>query len=339
MKKINVGIIGYRGIVGSCFIDRIIKQKDHKKYNFYIICENYIKIKNFKCKKIDFLKKIDILISCKDENYSKYLINKLKSKKWNGYYLDCSSYLRNKETIVLDPLNKKEILNKIKEGKKFFAGGNCTVSLMLISLIGILKKYKIKKIYCSTYQSISGAGYKYFKKFLKLTNKILKKNNLLKKKGLNLNNNRICFSLIPWIDKDLNNGYSNEEKKGQYETRKILSNRKIQIYSTCTRVNTTRCHSLSLLIKIKKKIKLCKFIKNIKNNKYIKYIENKKKQTEKKLNPINVMESDRISVGRVRKFGKYYFSIFVIGDQLIWGAVEPIRRMISIIYKNAYNKN
>ncbi|MGX7589158.1 aspartate-semialdehyde dehydrogenase [Candidatus Vidania fulgoroideorum] len=326
MKKLKVGIYGIRGIVGRTLLKRIYINKDYKKFKIYKLSKN------------SHFKKMNIIVSCKEANFSKKITNEIKKVNWNGYYLDTSSYLRKKNTIVLDPINKDYILKKIVK-EKFFSGSNCTVSLMLMSIIGILK-LDIKKIYCTTFQSVSGGGYKLFNNFLNQNRKILdlfKKNKyFLNYKNTNIFNKSLCYSLFPWIDKKKEHGFSKEENKGCYETCKILK-KKIKVFSTCVRVCSLRCHSLNLILNLKNDISLSEFKKNISNNKYIKIIKNNKKETIKYLNPLFCMEKEVILVGRIRKITKREFSIFVIGDQLLWGATEPIRRMLHII--NNVNKN
>ncbi|WDI79415.1 aspartate-semialdehyde dehydrogenase [Candidatus Vidania fulgoroideae] len=333
MKKIKLGIFGKRGMVGRTLVKRLKEKYYSDNFDICVLKNNYIG------------KNINIIISCKDNNFSKIIIKKIKKKKWNGYFLDTSSYLRKSKTIVLDPLNKKEIIKKLKNNEKFFTGGNCTVSLMLISILGILK-LKILGIYCTTFQSVSGGGFKLFNNLLeqnrKILNKIKKNKFFLKtskvKKITKAFDNILCYSLIPWIDKDIKNGFSKEEEKNYFETNKILNiNNKIKVFSTCVRVNSLRCHSLSLIIKFKKDLSLKKFNKLISSNKYIKIIKNNKKKTLKYLNPIYCSEKKKIFVGRIRKVCKKEFSIFIVGDQLLWGAVEPIVRMLKIIKKNVFN--
>ncbi|WDI79268.1 aspartate-semialdehyde dehydrogenase [Candidatus Vidania fulgoroideae] len=333
MKKIKLGIFGKRGMVGRTLIKRLKKRYYKDNFDIYYLENTHIS------------NKIHIIISCKGNYFSKFIIKKIKKKKWNGYFIDTSSFLRKTKTIILDPLNKKQIIKELKIKEKFFTGGNCTVSLMLISILGIIK-LKISKIYCTTFQSVSGGGFKLFNSLLKQNRKILnniKKNKFFLKssnikkitKGFN---ETLCYSLIPWIDKDIKNGSSKEEEKNYFETNKILNiNKKIRVFSTCVRVNSLRCHSLSLVIKFKKELSLKKFNKLISNNKYIKIVKNNKEETLKYLNPIYCSEKKKIFVGRIKKLCKKEFSIFIVGDQLLWGAIEPVVRMLKIIKKNVFN--
>jgi len=223
---------------------------------------------------------------------------------------------------------------------------------MLMALRGLIKeKVKIKEIFCTTYQAISGAGFSFFDEFLNqvrfLTEKI-NNNNFINNEIIN---NEICkkqfpkvnigynlaFSLKPWIDEDRFSGSSKEEEKASFETEKIL-NKNISIYSTCVRVNCLRCHSQSLIIRLNKDLSLKKFIKKISNSKYSKIINNDRLSTIKYLDPVRIQGSKFVFIGRIRKLKKKTFSIFTIGDQLIWGACEPLLRMLKIIIRYE-NKN
>ncbi|MGX7585886.1 aspartate-semialdehyde dehydrogenase [Candidatus Vidania fulgoroideorum] len=341
--KPKVGIIGYRGIVGGTLVERIIKKKDCKNYDLMFFGKEEKNKNVFKENDFINLFKCNILVCCKDKEYSFECYKTLKDKNWKGYWVDCSSCFRkcSKSTIVLDPINKPEILKSIKL-KKLLCGSNCTVSIMLLGIKGIIFKKKILEIVCTSFQSLSGAGYLYLKKsisnlsdFMKLKNNTSLKN-LLDAKIKDEETN--CFSLIPWIGKKVGHN-SEEEIKGDYEVEKILHYRlksKIKVFSTCVRVNTLRCHALSITIKLKKDTNLKKFIKTLSKNKYVRIIKNKPKETISKLNPNYVSGRSKIFIGRIRKIKKRMFSLFIVGDQLIWGASEPIRRTIKILYKNVY---
>ncbi|MGX7577015.1 aspartate-semialdehyde dehydrogenase [Candidatus Vidania fulgoroideorum] len=334
----NIGIFGHRGLVGRTLIKRLVDKKINIKNKFYLLKKknifNFFKTENlYKC--------CDLIISCKNSNFAK------KKKKtilsWKGIWVDASSYFRDKDysTIILDPINKKDIINSLKKKKRIFSGGNCTVSLLLMAIRGILNRLKIKYIYCNTYQAISGAGYQSFKELLFQTKFIVNKSldlltsnnfrNLLKTKSFpkkTLGKN-LAFSLCPWIDDDNNTGDSKEEIKTNYEINKILKTKNIKIFSTCVRVNCLRSHSESLIIKLFKDISLKRFIYFLKK-KYVKIIKNKKNETEN-LNPVQAQETINILIGRIRKIKKRTFSLFLVGDQLLWGAVEPIIRFIKIL--------
>ncbi|MGX7577279.1 aspartate-semialdehyde dehydrogenase [Candidatus Vidania fulgoroideorum] len=339
MKK-KIAVLGCRGLVGKTFIKRIKKNKIN--YNLF----SFLKEKNEKIYFSNcFLKKIikyKFIVLCKTKNFSKYFYKKLIKNKWKGYLIDASSQFRlsKKSVLSLDLINKKKIQQAIKNGLKIFCGCNCTVSILLIALKNIINK-NTKKIICNTYQSVSGAGFKetfnLFKNCNKVLNKIFKNNKFYKNlnKYLKKNfkkNNYLSFSLTPWIG----GGYSNseEEEKTYYETNKLLG-LKIKIYSTCVRVNSFRCHSEAVTVFFKTAVTKTQIINNLKKNKYVKIVDNNKQQTIKKLNPLYVSGKDKIYIGRIRKLNKKTYSFFIVGDQLIWGAAEPLIRTLKILLKNA----
>ncbi|QSW38022.1 aspartate-semialdehyde dehydrogenase [Candidatus Vidania fulgoroideae] len=342
-----VGFIGYRGIVGYTLISRLIKKGDYGNYNF--IYFGSTKIPNCNVLPDDNYKtmtKCEAIICCKDSDYSFNCFKNLKLLNWLGYWLDASSCFRrcNKSIIVLDPLNRG-FINKELERKKIYCGGNCTVSIMLISILKILKTNMISSINCTSFQSLSGAGFSYLSNVVNCTG-----STLLKLGGYNTNKilegsvlkEPYFLPLNPWIGNKVGS-LSEEELKGSEETNIILKSSnisKIDVFSTCVRVSAIRCHSLSLTITLNKNISLDSFILLIRSNKYIRYVNNNSYDTLKKLNPNYVSGKEKIYVGRVRKISNCIYSIFVVGDQLIWGASEPIRRALSIIYNNVFkNKN
>ncbi|UOQ38007.1 Aspartate-semialdehyde dehydrogenase [Candidatus Vidania fulgoroideae] len=340
MKKI--GLIGYRGIVGSIIFNKI-KKKLYKKKNlsFFFFGKKKEEKKRFYFEKdYNLILKCNILIICKDVKYVSFLYKKILKKKWKGYLIDSSSFFRKKKvsTLCLNPLNEKYIIKRIKKKKKIFCGGNCTVSLMMIALKKVFLKNLIKDIYCTTFQSISGAGYVYSNKVIRKLKGVFKKginsfndinNFIIKKKEINL------LPIIPWIGNNKNK--PEEESKGKYETNIILksiSKKKVNVFSNCVRVSSVRCHSQSIFLKTNKKISLKDFEKIIKDNKNISFIENSKNRTIKYLNPNFVSGKKKIFVGRIKKIKKKMFSLFTIGDQLIWGASEPLFKTLICILKN-----
>ncbi|MGX7577143.1 Asd/ArgC dimerization domain-containing protein [Candidatus Vidania fulgoroideorum] len=331
MSKIKIGFFGWRGLVGKKIYNKVFKFKE----TFYYFTENKKFIDNkkyFYYKKINLIVTCKILIFCKDNLFVEKIYKKIKNI-WKGYIIDASSYFRKnkKSLLILDPLNKKALINGIKNGIKIFCGANCTVSIMLMALGGLIKKNIIRKIYCSSYQSISGAGYNSTMELLK--------NSLLFLKKKSFKNKYLCrnlsFSLIPWIgNTSIIKGNSEEEIKGEFETNKIINNN-IKIYSNCIRVNVLRCHSLSLYIKLGKNIKK-KYLYNLlyKFNKDVIVIKNNFKYTKKYLDPYKISNTQKIYIGRIKKITNKEYSLFVIGDQLIWGAYKPIIRFLKILLKN-----
>ncbi|UOQ27864.1 Aspartate-semialdehyde dehydrogenase [Candidatus Vidania fulgoroideae] len=341
MKRI--GLIGYRGIVGNIVFNKIKKKLyDKKNLSFFLFGKKKDEKSGFYSEKnYNLILRCNVLIICKDVKYVSYLYKKiLKKKKWKGYLIDSSSFFRGKKgsTLCLNPLNEKYIIERIKKKKKIFCGGNCTVSLMMIALKKIFLKNLVREIYCTTFQSISGAGYSYSNKVVKKLKDVFKKkinnfydinNFIIKSKDINL------LPIIPWIGNDKNK--PEEELKGEYETNIILKNigkKKVNVFSNCVRVSSIRCHSQSIFIKTNKEISLSRFKKIIKNNRNVSFIDNDKKKTIKFLNPNFVSGKKKIFVGRTKKIKKKMFSIFTVGDQLIWGASEPLFKTLICILKN-----
>ncbi|ADD79599.1 aspartate-semialdehyde dehydrogenase [Candidatus Riesia pediculicola] len=368
----NVGFIGWRGMVGSVLLKRMREQGDFKSINpFFLSTSQFGKERSViyeqKTKKIldafdlDVLSSLDIIVCCAGNYYTNQMYFKLKKTHWKGYWLDSASSIRRLEEslIVLDPINKKKIYQSLESGVKTFVSGNCVVNLMLMSLIELFRKNLIEWISVSTYQSVSGAGSnailrlieqieeiskEFYKSYLSKSNlkKSIEKEFLSyiqkysKEKELSL-----VVNTIPWIGKEniLYDGRTSEEWKIQNEVNRILGlnkNNLISIDSTCVRVGSVRCHGQSFLIKLKRNIS----IQNIqeilkKNHEWINIVPNEKKETLKKLTQSKVMGTLDINVGRIRKmkFGKKYISLFSVGDQLLWGSAEPLRRMLKILIK------
>lgn len=366
MKK--VGFVGWRGMVGSVLVQRMLEEGDFNKIypvffttsQFGKRAPRYGQSKEYLRNAFDYnqLKLLDVIVSCQGEHYTRKIYSNLRKIGWSGYWLDTSSVLRMKKDsiIVLDPINYDCIVNGIKNGVKNFVSGNCVVNLMLIALGGLFKKKLIEWISFSTYQAASGAGsYILNKLFFQIKNvnsyiinklSDLNKNVLFLEKRVtefikdqkksNKNFEEPLFSnLIPWIDKRNNIGQSREEYKIGLEINKILnSSLNIPIDGICVRVSSFRCHSQSLLIKLKKNISIRK-IENIilSDNSIIDIIPNEMNLTIDKLNPISVSGKLKVLIGRLRKLniGKKYLSAFIVGDQLLWGASEPIRRVLLML--------
>ncbi|CAL4043462.1 Aspartate-semialdehyde dehydrogenase [Buchnera aphidicola (Tetraneura ulmi)] len=372
MKKKIVGIVGWRGMVGSVLISRMIQENDFNYFKSIFFSTSQFGtdaplVKNLYLNKlqnaydIDSLMDLDIIITCQGSNYTNFIYPQLIKKKWNGYWIDAASLLRTNEdsVIVLDPVNKNVIDMSLEKGLKTFIGGNCTVSLMLMALGGLFKEKLIEWISVSTYQAASGAGSKHMLELLSqmgylydsVRNKLKNKNcsildierliaNSSNEENFPKNNFKVplASNLIPWIDIELRKkGQSKEEWKGQFETNKILGinkNRIIKIDGICVRIGSFRCHSQFFTIKLNKNI----FLSDIENilsnhNSWVKIISNNRDETIKKLTPCSVTGSLDIPIGRIRKMniGSKYLSAFSVGDQLLWGAAEPLRRILRII--------
>ncbi|BBI01343.1 aspartate-semialdehyde dehydrogenase [Buchnera aphidicola (Nipponaphis monzeni)] len=368
MKK-KVGFVGWRGMVGSVLLKRMEKENDFNNIIpiFFTTSQlgglsplinniSFGKLKNA----YDFaiLMSLDILVTCQGGDYTNVVYYKLRTMGWKGYWIDAASSLRmNKDAlIVLDPVNRLLIDDSISCGIKTFVGSNCTVSLMLMALGGLFKYKLIDWISVTTYQAASGAGASYMKELLMQMNSIvpifgniLHNQNIsildIEKKITNFLNNSemlsknfkvpLINSLIPWIDIKMKNEQTREEWKAESEVNKMLStNKKILIDGNCVRISTLRCHSLSFTIKLNKDINIREINQILSDhNKWVTIIPNNEISTINHLTPLAVSGTLKIPIGRIRKLsiGKKYLSAFVVGDQLLWGASEPIRRMLQIL--------
>lgn len=366
MKRI--GFVGWRGMVGSVLIDRMKEENDFHLFYSVFLSTSQIGLPAPKITKnqelllqnawdIEILNSLEIIITCQGSIYTKTIYKKLKDTGWAGYWIDSSSYLRmqNDAIIVLDPINQSIIEQSMNNGIKTFIGGNCTVSLMLMSLGGLFAKKFIKKISISTYQAASGYGAKAIhelliqmgqiyniinRPLLNKTKNILEIESIITQYSKTNNLLKNCFktplinNVIPWIGKLKKNGQTQEEWKGQEETNKILNtptNKPIIIDSLCVRVSSLRCHSQTFFIELNKDICINDIINIIQShNMWVKVIPNDMEESLNKLTPIMVSGTLNIPIGRIRKMnsGKKFISAFSVGDQLLWGAAEPLRRIL-----------
>ena len=369
MKK--VGFIGWRGMVGSVLIKRMIEELDFDNFDSYFFSTSQAGQKNpewsinFKNEllidafDIQELSKMDILMTCQGGEYTNKVFSKLRQTGWTGHCVDAASTLRMEENsvIVLDPLNQPSIDSAYDAGIKNWVGGNCTVSLMLLAIHGLLKEDLVEWVSSMTYQAASGAGANNMRELLSQMGQIYssvsddlnqKNSNILDidSKALALMNSEkfqkssfkvpLAGNLIPWIDEDLKNGQSREEWKGQSETNKILNSsfNSIKVDGLCVRIGTMRSHSQALTIKLKKSISIEAINKIISTgNQWVKLIPNEKESSMTLLSPAKVSGKLDIAVGRIRKLDieDNCISVFTVGDQLLWGAAEPIRRMLKIL--------
>ena len=369
----KVGFIGWRGMVGSVLIKRMIDELDFDNFDSYFFSTSQAGQKNpewkinFKNKllidafDIQELSKMDILVTCQGGEYTDKVFSTLRATGWTGHWVDAASTLRMEKNslIVLDPLNQTSIDSAYDAGIRNWVGGNCTVSLMLLAIHGLLKENLVEWVSSMTYQAASGAGAKNMRELLSQMGQIYssvsgdlnqENSNILDvdSKVLALMNSDkfpktnfkapLAGNLIPWIDEDLKNGKSREEWKGQSETNKILKSsfNSIKVDGLCIRIGTMRSHSQALTIKLKKNIAIEKINKIISNgNQWVKLIPNEKESSISLLNPAEVSGKLDIAVGRIRKLDieENCISIFTVGDQLLWGAAEPIRRMLKILIK------
>jgi aspartate-semialdehyde dehydrogenase len=357
MKK--VGFIGWRGMVGSVLMERMTQENDfiHMESYFFSTSQTGEKapaIKNGHDKLLSAmdskeLSKMDILVSCQGGDYTSEMFPLLRKDGWNGIWIDAASTLRMKDDaiIVLDPVNKNFIQESIHKGAKNFIGGNCTVSLLLIALDGLFKENLVEWVSSMTYQAASGAGAKNMIELLdqmKAVGTMFSANPSLgalelEKQMTTLMNSPqfpkanfghpLALNVLPWIDSELPSGQSKEEWKAQVEANKILQTKKdIPIDGTCVRVGALRCHSQGLTIKLTKSAHLSTVEEIIAHaNPWVKLVANNKPETLKELTPAAVSGRLHVPIGRVRPMtlGDTYFNAFTLGDQLLWGAAEPLR--------------
>ncbi len=369
MKR--VGFVGWRGMVGSVLMQRMREENDFALIEpvFFTTSQKGGKGPDIgkdipsleDAYDIDKLKSLDIVISCQGGDYTNKVFAKLREAGWQGYWIDAASKLRMDKNaiIILDPINKPVIEQALHNGVKNYIGGNCTVSLMLMAVGGLLEKNMVEWMNAMTYQAASGAGAKNMRELLQQmgeTHRVAK--NLLDDPASSildidrevagiLRNDKfpvenfgvpLAGSLIPWIDTDVGNGQSREEWKGQAETNKIMGrDEQIPVDGICVRVGAMRCHSQALTIKLKHDVPLDEIEDVIsKSNDWVQFVPNEREVTTKKLTPAAVTGTLSVPIGRVRKLsmGGEYLSAFTVGDQLLWGAAEPLRRMLRIIVEN-----
>ena len=369
-----VGLVGWRGMVGSVLMQRMQDEGDfaHIEPVFFTtsnaggaapkMAKNETTLKD--ATDITELSKCEIIISCQGGDYTSAVFPKLRAAGWNGYWIDAASTLRmdDNAVIVLDPVNLDVIKNAMTRGVKNYVGGNCTVSCMLMGLGGLFQHGLVDWMSSMTYQAASGGGAQHMRELLTQFGTInqsvkalldnpaaaileIDRTVLATQHGMSADETKqfgvpLAGNLIPWIDKDLGNGQSKEEWKAGAETNKILGlgaafgSREIPVDGLCVRVGAMRCHSQALTIKLKKDVPLDEINDIIAaNNQWVKVVPNTREASMRDLSPAAVTGSLTIPVGRLRKMsmGGEYLSAFTVGDQLLWGAAEPLRRMLRII--------
>jgi aspartate-semialdehyde dehydrogenase len=307
---------------------------------------------------VDALSALDIIITCQGGDYTNEIYPKLREIGWQGYWIDAASSLRmgDDAIIILDPVNHAVIQQGLDKGIKTFVGGNCTVSLMLMSLGGLFANDLVEWASVSTYQAASGGGARHMRELLTQMGMlhadvakelqdpasaildIERKVTAATRSGKLPTDNfgvPLAGSLIPWIDKQLDNGQSREEWKGQAETNKILNTSSvIPVDGLCVRVGALRCHSQAFTLKLKKDVSLPEIEQMLAtHNDWVRVIPNDRELTMRELTPAAVTGTLNTPVGRLRKLnmGPEYLSAFTVGDQLLWGAAEPLRRMLRIL--------
>ncbi|ACN16006.1 Asd [Desulforapulum autotrophicum HRM2] len=367
MKK--VGIVGWRGMVGSVLMERMMAEEDFKGFSplFFTTSQAGMKAPDVgvdapplvDAHDIDALMSMDIILSCQGGAYTEAVRPKLAANGWKGYWIDAASTLRmdDKSIIVLDPVNRRVIDQALDRGIKNYIGGNCTVSLMLMALGGLFENNLVEWITSMTYQAASGAGAKNMEELvaqmaaignqaagllddpssaiLDLDRKVT---DTIRSKAFPTDNWGVplAASLIPWIDRAMENGQTREEWKGFVETNKILgrSDNPIPIDGQCIRIGSMRCHSQAFTIKLNKKVPVGEIESMLAaNNDWVKVVPNRKETSITDLTPAAVSGTLTVPVGRIRKMtiGDDYLTAFSVGDQLLWGAAEPLRRILNII--------
>ncbi len=365
----RVGFIGWRGMVGSVLMGRMNEEKDFNLIDPVFFTTSNVGGKGPNvgkdvpplkdAKNIVELQSMDTIVSCQGGDYTSEIYPTLRAAGWKGYWIDAASTLRmtSDSIIILDPVNLNVIKNGMAKGIKNYIGGNCTVSLMLMSLGGLYERDLVEWMSAMTYQAASGAGANNMRELLQQMGSAYGsvKNLLDNPAGAILDIDKkvaehvqsvsypkeffgapLACSLIPWIDKQLDNGQSREEWKGQAETNKILGreDKPIPIDGTCVRIGAMRCHSQALTIKMKKDVPLDEITDMIaKHNKWVKVVPNQREITMRELTPAAITGTLAVPIGRLRKMnmGPTFLNAFTCGDQLLWGAAEPLRRMLRIV--------
>jgi len=370
----KVGIVGWRGMVGSVLMDRMSAERD-----FDLIDTTFFSTSNAggaapsvprssgKLKQADdiaALSDLDTIITCQGSDYTKEVYPKLRSTGWNGYWIDAAKTLRMQDdaVIILDPVNRPVIDAALARGVKNYIGGNCTVSCMLMGVGALFKQDLVEWMTCTTYQAASGGGAQHMRELLTQfgtlnlevrelladpSSAILEIDRRISGKQRALGDDEtqhfivpLAGNLIPWIDADRGDGTSLEEWKGGAETNKILGRgpgfgtNATPIDSICVRIGAMRCHSQSLTIKLRRDVALADIEEMIRgDNAWVKLIPNTKDASIRELTPAAVTGTMSIPVGRLRKLamGSDYLGAFTVGDQLLWGAAEPLRRMLRIL--------
>jgi aspartate-semialdehyde dehydrogenase len=365
----RVGFVGWRGMVGSVLIERMVTEGDFKIIDepVFFTTSNVggqgpdigIELPPLKdASDIEALKSMDAIISCQGGDYTKSVIFDLRNSGWDGYWIDAASSLRMADDaiITLDPVNMDVIKDGLANGVKNFIGGNCTVSLMLMALGGLFKQDLVEWASVMTYQAASGAGANNMRELIAQMGSIghsisdvsanpaqsileLDRNvtDIMRSKDFPVDNfgAPLAGSLLPWIDTQLDNGQSREEWKGQAETNKLLASQTIvPVDGICVRIGAMRCHSQGITLKLRQDVPMSDIESLIAQaNDWVKVIPNDRDVTLKELTPTVVTGSLSVPVGRLRKMnmGPEYLSAFTVGDQLLWGAAEPLRRMLRIL--------
>jgi aspartate-semialdehyde dehydrogenase len=370
MGMLRVGIVGWRGMVGSVLVQRMREERDfdHLEPLFFStsqaggpgpsIGKPVESVKN--ATDLGELKKLPVIISCQGGDYTGEIYPKLRAAGWKGYWIDAASALRMKDdaVIILDPVNMPLIKDAVAQGTKNFIGGNCTVSLMLMGMAGLFQRDEIEWMTSMTYQAASGAGAAAMRELVAQmavlgdsarnlvkdpASAILDIDRVVSEsiRSRELPSENIGYplagSLLPWIDKDMGDGQSREEWKGHAETNKILGRSNgnvVPVDGICVRVGAMRCHSQALTIKLRRPLPIDEIEGMLAEaHDWVKVVPNRREETLAELTPAAVTGKLSVPVGRLRTLpmGKDYLAAFTVGDQLLWGAAEPLRRMVRVL--------
>jgi len=364
----QIGLIGWRGMVGSVLLQRMEEEGDQNLGDFQLFSAS---LKGTENKTVDWaaptigdpeninaLLEKNYILTCAGSSYSERILPELRKKGWEGYWIDAASAFRMKDhaILALDPLNKEQILQGLKAGKKDLIGCNCTVSLLLLSIAGLLNQGLVEWVSTQTYQAASGAGARQmlelveqYRSMLSQTDPLrelspLQLEEMLRKKyeegelpteklgGL------LAFNLLPWIDIPVDPlGQSREEWKAEVEANKILDpTSPLAIDGNCVRVSSLRCHSQAMTIKLTQALEIDEIEEILKrSHPWLRLIPNDRASTLQHLHPMAVSGKLDIHIGRLRhlSMGREYINLFSVGDQLLWGAAEPLRRVLNIVHE------
>jgi len=372
MKR--VGLVGWRGMVGSVLMQRMHAERDFASIEpvFFstsqvgglgpFIGKETAPLKD--ARDVSALASMDVIVSCQGGDYTNEVFPRLRASGWKGYWIDAASALRMQDdaVIVLDPVNMDVVKAGLVKGVRNYIGGNCTVSLMLMGMHGLFKADLVEWLTSMTYQAASGAGAEHMRELVKQmgfahaaarqllddpASAILEvdravtsalRSDAFPREQFDF---PLAGSVLPWIDKDLGNGQSREEWKGQVEANKILGRdgASIPVDGICVRVGAMRCHSQALTVKLKRDVPLDEIEEMLAEaNEWAKVIPNEREATLRELTPAAVSGTLQVPIGRLRKLSLErsgsFLAAFTVGDQLLWGAAEPLRRMLRILLEH-----
>lgn len=364
---LQIGFVGWRGLVGSVLRQQLQAHHDYSKHDWHFfscssagqksecIPQQSHTLGDAYC--LESLERMDVIITTQGSSYTQRIHAKLRARSWQGYWLDSASYLRQQpsSTLILDPVNQTQIQQALNSGLRDFIGANCTVSLMLMAIAGLCKHNHIRAIQVASYQAISGAG------SLAINNLLQQQQQLSKPSAhpgglhptlsqidqihnhcnqLSNHSSILTYNLCPWIDAAAEHGQSKEERKASIETAKIL-NQHIPIDSTCVRVPVLRAHSQALTLHLQQPLSLQSIQQQLAQaHPWVKVIDNDASSTQQQLHPQAVSGQLNIHVGRIKisPHDHKLVQMFTVGDQLLWGAAEPLRRMLNHLPTTAQRK-